>query len=42
MLRSLGSGSSGTVKEVVHIPSGELMAVLYYGFRFYFVYYSFL
>ena len=27
MLRSLGSGSSGTVKEVVHIPSGELMAV---------------
>ncbi|KAK8810050.1 hypothetical protein WA538_003601 [Blastocystis sp. DL] len=27
VLRSLGSGSSGTVKEVVHIPSGELMAV---------------
>ena len=27
MLRSLGSGSSGTVKEVVHIPSGDLMAV---------------
>lgn len=27
MLHSLGSGSSGNVKEVIHIPSGELMAV---------------
>ena len=26
-MHSLGSGSSGMVKEVVHIPSGELMAV---------------
>ena len=27
MLRRLGSGTSGLVKEVLHIPSGEIMAV---------------
>lgn len=27
VLRRLGSGTSGCVKEVLHVPSGEMMAI---------------